>query len=67
MIGEITAARSNAIIWKMVKFSAIFIPYLESTKIFSHFEKKYQLHSLNILEVIDPQNCGYFNTPKFLF
>ena len=48
-------------------FSRISITFLESTRNFSHFEKKDQLYSLNILEVIDPKKCGYFNDGKLLF
>ena len=32
-----------------------------------HFEKKDQLHSFNILEVIDSQIYGYLNARKLLF
>ena len=52
---------------KLGKFSGIFIAFLESTQIFAQFEKKDQLHSLNISEVIDPYKCGYFNARKLLF
>ena len=48
-------------------FSAIAIAYLESTQNFVHFEQKYQLHTLNISEVIDHNKCGYFNARKLLF
>ena len=51
--------------WK--KLSEIFIAFLEYTQNFPHFEKKYQLHNLNILEVINPEKCGYFNARKLLF
>ena len=34
---------------------------------FWNFEKKDQLHSLNILEVIDPEIYGYFNARKLFF
>ena len=37
-------------------FSEIFTEFLKSTQNFAHFEKKGQLHSLNILEVINPTN-----------
>ena len=48
-------------------FSAINIAFLESTQNFPYFEKRDQLHSLNIMQVIDPEKCGYFNAPKLLF
>ena len=35
-------------------FSGIFIALSESTQNFSIFEKKYQLHSSNVSQVIDP-------------
>ena len=47
--------------------SSIFIEFLESTQNLAYFEKKAQLHSLNISEVIDPHNCGYFDARKLLF
>ena len=48
-------------------FSAIFIAFFESKQDFAYSEKNDQLHSLNILEVIDPKNCGYFIVHKVLF
>ena len=48
-------------------FPAIFIAFLESKQDFAYFEKNDQLHSLNVLEVIDPNNCGYFIAHKVLF
>ena len=48
-------------------FSGIFIAFMESTQDFTHFEKKDRLHSLKIFEVIELDNCGYFNAPKLLF
>ena len=48
-------------------FSLISIPFLKSTQNFAHFEKKHQLHSLKISEVIELHNCGYFNARKLLF
>ena len=39
----------------------------ESTQNFAHFENKHQLHSLNILEVVDPDKCAYYNARKLLF
>ena len=47
-------------------FPAILFAVLECTQNFSHFEKKGQLHGLNISEVIDPDKCGYFNATKLL-
>ena len=47
--------------------SGIFIGVLESTKNLADFEKKDQLHSLNISKVIDLDKCGYFNARKLLF
>ena len=43
------------------KFSRNFIVSLESRQNSVHFEKKDQLHGLNIWEVIDPKKCGHFN------
>ena len=43
------------------KFSRIFIGILDSRQNLEHFEKKDQLHSLNILEVIKPRKGGWFN------
>ena len=48
-------------------FSGIFVAFLECTQNFAHFFKKDQLHSLNNLEVINPEKCGYFNARKLLF
>ena len=42
-------------------FPLIFIAFLESAQKVAHFEKKDQLHSLNISEVINPDKCAYFN------
>ena len=52
---------------KRIIFSKIFILFLESTQKFLHIEKKGQLHSFNIFEVIYPEKCGYFNAHKLLF
>ena len=52
---------------KRSPFSRNFISLSESTQSFAHFEKKDQLHSLNILEVFDTNKCGYFNVRKLLF
>ena len=49
---------------KLKTFSHIFITFFQSTQNFPHFQKKDQLHSLNISEVIDPEKCGYFNARK---
>ena len=48
-------------------FSPIFITFLGSTQNFAHFQGEDQLHSLNILDVIDTAKCGNFNGPKLLF
>ena len=52
---------------KAITFSQIFVAFLESTQSFAHFEKKDELHSSNIFEVIDPNKCGFFNVRKLLF
>ena len=52
---------------KLRRFSSICIAFLESTQNFGYLEVKDQLHSLNILEVIDPEICGYSNARKLLF
>ena len=46
---------------KQKTFSEIFIALSKSTQNFVHFEKKDQLHSVNILEIIDSNKCGYLN------
>ena len=66
-MGEIIAIGSNATIAKTEEFSSFFIAFSGSTQNFAYFQKKDQLHSLNILEVLDPDNCGYFSAPKLLF
>ena len=48
-------------------FSRIFIGILEPTQKCGCFERKVQLHSLNILEIIEPEKCGYFSARKDLF
>ena len=48
-------------------FFSIFIPFLESTQNFKHFEKKGQLYSLNSWEVVDSEKCGCLNMQKLLF
>ena len=48
-------------------FSRIFIGILEPTQKCGRFERKDQLHSLNILEIIEPEKCGYFSARKDLF
>ena len=47
--------------------SQIFIAISESKKYFDDFEKKDQLHSLNISKLIDPDKCCYFKARKILF
>ena len=60
---EISARLSNAIIQTVEKiFRKIFIAIFQSTENYAHFEKKGQLHSLNISEVIYPKKCAYFNS-----
>ena len=51
--------------WKT--FSEIFMALLQSTQNFVHFEKKDQLHSVNILEIIDSEKYGYLNARTFPF
>ena len=48
-------------------YSAIFIAFLTYTYNFAPFENEGQLHSFNILEVIDRDKCGYFNARNLLF
>ena len=52
---------------KLYIFFEIFIVFLQSTENLPHFEEKDQLHSLNILEVIDSEKCGYLNPQKSPF
>ena len=40
-------------------FSQIFITFLQSTQNFPHFEKKDELHNLNIWEVFESEKCGF--------
>ena len=47
-MGEIIAIGSNATIAKTEEFSSFFIAFSESTQNFAYFQKKDQLHSLNI-------------------
>ena len=66
-MGEITTIGLKGIISKTENIFLVFIAFLKSTQNLSNFEKKDQLHSLNISEVIDSGKCGYFNVPKLLF
>ena len=52
---------------KRERFSEFSFTFLQSTQNFSNFEKKHQVHSLNILEVIDSEKSGSLNTREFLF
>ena len=49
------------------KFSGNFIGILQWTQNLAHFEKKDQLHRLNIMDYIGPEKCGYFNAWKLPF
>ena len=51
---------------KRKTFSENFIAFPKSTENSAHFERKDQLHSLNLFEFIDPENCGYFNVRNLL-
>ena len=64
---EIPAKGSNVIIKKKENISSTFMVFLESTQNFTHFQRKDQLYSLNISEVIDSEKCGYFNARKLQF
>ena len=48
-------------------FCENFIACLQYTQNSVHFEKKDQIHRLNISEVIDPEKCSYVNARKLLF
>ena len=53
---------SSAIIWKTENiFFEIFLAFSESSQKFVHFEKKDQLDSLNLSEIIDSEKCVYLN------
>ena len=52
---------------KQKTFSERFVAFLQLTENSVHFEKKGQLHGLNISEFIDHERCSYFNTRKLLF
>ena len=47
--------------------SNIFIAFSQSPENLAHFEKKAQLHRLNISEVIDSEKCDYLNTENLSF
>ena len=47
--------------------SPIFILFLICTQNFAHFEKKDHFPRLNIWQVIESKQCGYFNARKLLF
>ena len=66
-MGEITATDWNGIMSKRKNIFWFFIGVCESTKNFTHFEKKEQLQSLDISEVKYLEKCGYFNARKLLF
>ena len=44
-----------------------FIVFLQSRKNLVYFEEKDQLHSLNVLEIIDSEKCGYLNPQNLPF
>ena len=48
-------------------FLKIFIAFFKSACNFAHFEKRAQLHSLNISEFIDSEEHGYLNAGKLVF
>ena len=48
---------------KQKTVSQYFIAFLQSTRNSTFFEKKDQLPTLNISEVIDSEKCPYFNSP----
>ena len=52
---------------KKKRFCQNFIACFQYTENSVHFQKKGQLHRLNISEVIDSEKCGYFNPRKLLF
>ena len=65
---DFLATRSNAIILKTKKiFPAIFSAFFKSTENFEHFEKKDELHHLNISEVIDTEGYGFLHARKLVF
>ena len=64
---EIPATGSNAIISKTKNIFKNFIAFFQSTQNSAHFENEGQLHSFNILEVVDPDKCGYVNSRMPLF
>ena len=56
---EISATCLNAVISKTENIIETFFAFSQSAQNFVHFEKKNQLHSLNISEVIDSKKCGF--------
>ena len=48
-------------------FFELFIQLLKFTQNFVHFQKNDQVHSSNIYEVIESEQCGDLNAPKILF
>ena len=51
---------------KQKAFSVIFIAFFKSTWNFQNFEEKDELCTLNISELIDTEECGFFNAQKLL-
>ena len=52
---------------KRKTFSQTFLAFLQSIQNFDDFGKRHQLHSLNILELIASEKCGYLIPRKLLF
>ena len=52
---------------KQETFSGILIIFLDSTQNFADFQKKDQVHSLIICEIIESQKCVDVNARKLLF
>ena len=48
-------------------FSSCFIALWKSTQNFEAAQRKDDLHSLNISEVIDSEQCGFLNARKCVF
>ena len=44
----------------------MFIEFLKSTWNFEHFEKRDDLYSWNISELIDTEECGFLNARKLV-
>ena len=64
---KLTQQVQTSLSQKPKTFCEIFLKFLKCRKNFAHFQKKDQLHGLNISEVIGSKKCGYLNGRKLPF